>query len=199
VEDENSAGVGQEGAVVVQGQRRRWWPSTGCWPQAAGDRGALPAKLVVDVGRVDEGGAPRGAVVATGAADVPVVAVAGAPGFESSFEGSIVVVEVVEGRLIAGLADVGADGGAGLGSTGPVRGSRIHWTAGSSGHMQVQVFVSSTKQRCVVAVVVSGKSVRDFEEAGGVVARDVVARGGSNGEEDGKQHSRTGHAWANSS
>ena len=31
-----------------------------------------------------------------------------------------------------------------------------------------------------------------------MVARDV-ARGGSNGEEDGEQHSRTGHAWANSS
>ena len=85
---------------------------------AVGDRGALPAKVVVDVGRVDEGGAPVGAVVATGAAGVPVVAVAGAPGVESSGEGSIVVVEVVEGRLFAGLADVGADGVAGLGSTG---------------------------------------------------------------------------------
>lgn len=69
-----------------------------------GDRGALPAKpvavgvvsVVVDVGIVDEGRAPRGAVVATGAAGVPAGAVAGAPGFESSFEGSIVVVEVVE-------------------------------------------------------------------------------------------------------
>ena len=69
-----------------------------------GDRGALPAKpvtvgvfsVVVDVGIVDEGGAPRGTVVVTRAAGVPAVAVAGAPGFESSFEGSIVVVEVVE-------------------------------------------------------------------------------------------------------
>ena len=67
---------------------------------AVGDRGALPAKVVVDVGRGDEGGAPVGAVVATGAAGVPVVAVAGAPGVESSGEGSIVVVEVVEGRLV---------------------------------------------------------------------------------------------------
>jgi hypothetical protein len=85
---------------------------------AGGDRGALPAKVVVDVGRVDEGGAPVGAVVATGAAGVPVVAVARAPGVESSGEGSIVVVEVVEGGLFAGLADVGADYVAGLGSTG---------------------------------------------------------------------------------
>jgi hypothetical protein len=39
---------------------------------------------------------------------------------------------------------------------------------------------------------VGGRSVRNFEEAAGVVARDV-ARGGSNGEEDGEHHSRSGH------
>lgn len=88
---------------------------------AGGDRGALlalPAKVVLDVGRVDEGGAPPGAVVATGASGVPLLAVAGLPGVESSGESGIVIFEVVKGRLVAGLADVGADCGAGLGSTG---------------------------------------------------------------------------------
>jgi hypothetical protein len=88
---------------------------------AGGDRGALlalPAKVVLDVGRVDEGGAPPGAVVATGAAGVPLLAVAGLPGVESSGEGGIVIFEVVKGRLVAGLAFFGADCGAGLGSTG---------------------------------------------------------------------------------
>jgi hypothetical protein len=43
---------------------------------AGGDRGALlalPAKVVLDVGRVDEGGAPPGAVVAPGASGVPLL------------------------------------------------------------------------------------------------------------------------------
>jgi hypothetical protein len=92
---------------------------------AGGDRGAriaLPANVVIDVGRVDEGGAPLGAVVATRAAGVPGPAVAGAPEVESSGEGSIVVLEDLKGT--GGARTTGrsfaADNVTRLGSTGSV-------------------------------------------------------------------------------